>query len=132
LSGGEHNTKADNLPPDGYSDRSASGSQAPYPTFIRYVIQHKNFITKIRLHRSALMPIFNPCRIFPEMKPIILSFPNTASVWFFLQLASTKKVQVEGTTVLGSFTIEDVELARKQFKATVENKKRITLTFKRA
>jgi hypothetical protein len=63
------------------------------------------------------------------MKPIILSFPNTASVWFFLQLAHTKKVQVEGTTV--SFTIGDVELARKQFKATVENKKRVTLSFKR-
>ena len=65
------------------------------------------------------------------MKPIILSFPNTASVWFFLQLAHTKKVQVEGTTVSGSFTTGDVEPARKQFKATVQNKKRITLSFKR-
>lgn len=66
------------------------------------------------------------------MKPIILAFPNTASVWFFLQLAQTKKVQVEGTTVSGAFSIEDLELARKQFKATVHKKKRVTLSFKRA
>lgn len=66
------------------------------------------------------------------MKPIILTFPNTASVWFFLQLAHTRKVQVEGTSVSGSFSIEDVELARKEFKATVQNKKRVTLSFRRA
>jgi hypothetical protein len=64
------------------------------------------------------------------MKPTILSFPNTASVWFFLELIETKKVQVERTVVTGKFTTEEVELARKNFKAVVQTKQKwVTLSF---
>ena len=58
------------------------------------------------------------------MKPTILSFPNTASVWFFLQLVETKKVQVERTVVTGKFTSDEVELARKNFKAVVQTRQK--------
>ena len=64
------------------------------------------------------------------MKPTSLSFPNTASVWFFLQSIETKKVQVQGTVVTGKFSGEEIELARKHFQAVVQNKtKWVVLSF---
>jgi hypothetical protein len=64
------------------------------------------------------------------MKPTSLSFPNTASVWFFLQSIDTKKVQVQGTVVTGKFSAEEIELARKHFQATIHNKtKWVVLSF---